>query len=303
MGKGFEVGANDEVFEFVEHVLDVCVRLLFEALEEGLIIFEGLEQLFKILSLLKTIMNVRGMRQNRLVLALFTEWIGPKEIHVARVLQLVFNLIANSIEEGVFKFASEKQGRHGRVAEWIDLPKGVYFVLEEREVVVHPVEAQRHLLDLHFVICQTLVMLDPAATHDFKPALFHRSHQLISHFIGGARITPPFFKEDCFAPCEFATACRYWVIVRLAVWQSLPYFVDDVLNYKAHLGSIVLIQCVDPPRIEVRMRHQENVDGLASASPFARIVAIATILALCCCFTQIIVFGSQTINAWKIALF
>ena len=147
-------------------------------------------------------------------------------------------------------------------------------------------------------------MLHPATSDNLKAALFHCHHQLMPHFIACARIGPPLLQEDCFAPGELATAGRNRIVVRLALRQSLPDFLDDVLDDEAHFGSVVLFEGVDPAWIEVAVGHKENVDWFTTCAPFTSHVIAMTIGTTLLSFglTQIVILWRETVDPWKVRL-
>ena len=98
-------------------------------------------------------MDIKSVCQERAI-PIFVHGIGPVEVHVARVLQLVFDLVADAVEQDVLEVLAEKQRREARGAERVDLPHCLDAALHEGKSLVEPFETCVHLLDLHFVISE-----------------------------------------------------------------------------------------------------------------------------------------------------
>ena len=89
---------------------------------------EGLEELVPVLALLDAVVDVGHMGQQSL-LAVGAEGIGPEEVHVACVLELIFDSVSNSIQQYVLEVVAEEQRCQRRGAEGINLPHRINFAL------------------------------------------------------------------------------------------------------------------------------------------------------------------------------
>lgn len=134
-----QVGSDDEVAELIKNLLYLRVRLLFEAVQARLIVPKRLNEVVEELTLLKTVVDVCHMRQYCFVLAVFAKRIGPEEIHIPRIFQLVLDFVADSVQECVLELASKEQWRHRRRSKGINLPQRVDLSFQKWEGLVHPI--------------------------------------------------------------------------------------------------------------------------------------------------------------------